>query len=176
MRKLWIVLLSLLCLTAVCCWLDPTGVVRGWLRGESFCQGRPTSYWSRALRSDDPAKQSEARQQLERGGADAVAVLTEVLADRKATDWQATEARWNAAEMLGRIGPDAQSASTALLVTLEDPDLHVRSVAATSLPLIDAPAQEAVPALLQLLRGDTSEARSGHSASTAPMPGPPWTI
>src|SRR5438128_8191554 len=26
-------------------WLEPTRVVWGWLRGEAFYQGRPTSYW-----------------------------------------------------------------------------------------------------------------------------------
>ncbi len=157
MRKLWIVVLALPCLAAVGWWLDPTGVLQGWLRSESFWSGRPASYWSQSLRSEDPLEQSEARQQLEHGGADAVAVLTEVLADRGAADWQATEARWNAAEILGRIGPAAQSASPALLEALQDPDLHVRSVAAGSLPLVDTPAEQAVPALLDLLRRDASE-------------------
>ena len=30
-------------------WFEPTCVVKGWLRGEAFYQGRPTSYWSREL-------------------------------------------------------------------------------------------------------------------------------
>jgi hypothetical protein len=30
-------------------WFEPTGVIRGWLRGEAFYLGRPTSYWSREL-------------------------------------------------------------------------------------------------------------------------------
>jgi hypothetical protein len=30
-------------------WLEPTRVVWGWLRGEAFYQGRPTSYWRQEL-------------------------------------------------------------------------------------------------------------------------------
>jgi hypothetical protein len=32
-------------LAAFTVWLEPTRVVWGWLRGEAFYQGRPTSYW-----------------------------------------------------------------------------------------------------------------------------------
>ena len=31
-------------------WLEPTRVVWGWLRGEAFYQGRPTSYWAERIR------------------------------------------------------------------------------------------------------------------------------
>src|SRR5215510_14081773 len=37
--------LILLILAAFAVWLEPTRVVWGWLRGEAFYQGRPTSYW-----------------------------------------------------------------------------------------------------------------------------------
>jgi hypothetical protein len=39
----WSLLLAILAAFAV--WLEPTRVVWGWLRGEAFYQGRPTSYW-----------------------------------------------------------------------------------------------------------------------------------
>src|SRR5262245_18206139 len=39
----WSLLLVLLAAFAV--WLEPTRVVWGWLRGEAFYQGRPTSWW-----------------------------------------------------------------------------------------------------------------------------------
>ena len=32
-------------LAAFAVWLEPTRVVWGWLRGEAFYQGRPTSWW-----------------------------------------------------------------------------------------------------------------------------------
>src|SRR5262245_19337653 len=39
----WSLLLVMLAAFAV--WLEPTRVVWGWLRGEAFYQGRPTSWW-----------------------------------------------------------------------------------------------------------------------------------
>ncbi len=156
MRKTWIIVLSILCLLALVCWLEPTGVIRGWVGGEAFFDGRPTDYWSRAVRSSDPVVQSHARERLSQGGSDAVPVLLELLGNQDA-DWQAAEVRWQAAEILGQIGPDAQASSTALLAALRDSDLHVRLVAATSLTLVDTPADLAVPALQELLNTDVSE-------------------
>jgi hypothetical protein len=37
--------LILVILAAFVVWLEPTRVVWGWVRGEAFYQGRPTSYW-----------------------------------------------------------------------------------------------------------------------------------
>jgi len=41
--------LILLILAAFAVWLEPTRVVWGWLRGEAFYQGRPTSWWRTEL-------------------------------------------------------------------------------------------------------------------------------
>ena len=47
-RKLrWLLILAILVAFAV--WLEPTRVVWGWLRGEAFYDGRPTSWWEREL-------------------------------------------------------------------------------------------------------------------------------
>ena len=47
-RKLrW--LLMLVILVAFGVWLEPTRVVWGWLRGEAFYEGRPTSWWEHEL-------------------------------------------------------------------------------------------------------------------------------
>ena len=43
----WSLLLALLAAFAV--WLEPTRVIWGWLRGEAFYQGRPTSWWRTEL-------------------------------------------------------------------------------------------------------------------------------
>ncbi len=43
----WSLILAILAAFAV--WLEPTRVVWGWLRGEAFYQGRPTSWWEREL-------------------------------------------------------------------------------------------------------------------------------
>jgi hypothetical protein len=47
-RRYWLVACSLV-VAAVAAWVEPTGVIRGWLRGEAFYDGRPTNYWSREL-------------------------------------------------------------------------------------------------------------------------------
>jgi hypothetical protein len=41
--------LILVILAAFAVWLEPTRVVWGWLRGEAFYQGRPTSWWAGQL-------------------------------------------------------------------------------------------------------------------------------
>jgi hypothetical protein len=42
--------LILVTLAAFAVWLEPTRVAWGWLRGEAFYQGRPTSYWAEQIR------------------------------------------------------------------------------------------------------------------------------
>ena len=39
----WLLVLAILAAFVV--WLEPTRIVWGWLRGEAFYDGRPTSYW-----------------------------------------------------------------------------------------------------------------------------------
>src|SRR5688572_28154738 len=48
-RRLKLVCLLLAILTALAVWLEPTRVVWGWLRGEAFYQGRPTTWWRTEL-------------------------------------------------------------------------------------------------------------------------------
>jgi hypothetical protein len=43
----WSLILAILAAFVV--WLEPTRVVWGWVRGEAFYQGRPTSYWRAEL-------------------------------------------------------------------------------------------------------------------------------
>jgi len=47
-RRLFWAMTVVLILAAIL--FEPTAVVRGWLRGESFYQGRPTTYWSNEFR------------------------------------------------------------------------------------------------------------------------------
>jgi hypothetical protein len=50
MKRRWLTrVLVFAILAAFAVWLEPTRVVWGWLRGEAFCQGRPTSYWRAEL-------------------------------------------------------------------------------------------------------------------------------
>ena len=48
-RRLFRWLLILITLAVFTVWLEPTRVLWGWLRGEAFYQGRPTSYWRDAI-------------------------------------------------------------------------------------------------------------------------------
>jgi hypothetical protein len=80
-----VLLLAALLLGGVVLW-EPTGVVRGWWRGESFFQGRPTDYWRRTLEGSDPAEEERALRRLEGGGAAAVPVLAEMVRDRRPSE------------------------------------------------------------------------------------------
>ncbi|HTU88492.1 MAG TPA: HEAT repeat domain-containing protein [Gemmataceae bacterium] len=137
-----------LALLALGVWLEPTGVVLGWLNGEAFYQNRPTRYWGKALTSADPATQARTHQALKEGGRSAVPMLVEVLQkDDNA------EARWKAADLLGRLGPDARQepALAALSAALTDASPHVRAVAATALASIGPAKPDAIPALQEML-------------------------
>jgi hypothetical protein len=48
-RRRWCWLLALVVMVGFAIWLEPTRVVWGWLRGEAFYQGRPTSWWASEL-------------------------------------------------------------------------------------------------------------------------------
>ncbi|MBI3409865.1 MAG: hypothetical protein HY040_16120 [Planctomycetes bacterium] len=58
-KKLALTVLSLAALVTLGIWLDPTRVVWGWLRGEAFYKGRPTSYWSALLDKFEVAPEEE---------------------------------------------------------------------------------------------------------------------
>jgi hypothetical protein len=156
MRKLLVGCLAVAVVIILAAWLGPTQVLLGWLKGESFFQSRPSSAWRDALRDEDPAIQERARKQLVEGGDKSVAVLTELLRDSEGPDWAAAETRWTAAEILGEIGPAASDATPVLIAALADEDPHVRSVSAASLPAVDGPPEQAVPALIELFRKEPS--------------------
>ncbi len=151
--KKWVTVAISLILSAVVVYvvLEPSGAVLGYLRGESFFEGRPTGYWARSLMSD-PKTRSVVTAQLEQGKSDAAPVLIELL---QQTGPDAAELRWTAAEILGSIGPST-GAGPALLAALEDPDPHVRAVAARWLAAVGVPAEDAVPVLIAMLKFDQS--------------------
>jgi HEAT repeat protein len=148
-RRLIIGLGVVLALLAAGVWTEPTGVVLGWMNGEAFYRSRPTRYWSKALTSADPATQAQTHQALKEGGRSAVPVLAEVLhKDDNA------EARWKAANLLGRLGTDARqepAALSSLSFALRDSNPQVRAVAATALASVGPAGPEAIPALQALL-------------------------
>ncbi len=61
------------------------------------------------------------------------------------------ETRLQAANVLGRIGPDAQAAVPELVRALRDPNLEVRKAATRALGQIGPAAEEAVAPLLEII-------------------------
>jgi hypothetical protein len=84
---------------------DPNRFLLGVVRGDSWFQGRPSSYWRRVLREEDqPALQTP----------EAVPVLGECLQDRN------PGVRLRAAQMLGALGTQARDAVPYLVKALND--------------------------------------------------------
>jgi hypothetical protein len=134
--------------------LDPTRVILGLLRNESFYDNRPTGYWSRQLRDRAPGVQTNAKQELADGGAEAVPVLIELLQEDPDQGGRSAEVRAAAAVVLGQVGPEAKAAVPALTDALKDRDSLVRSMAADALDRIGPDAKPAVPTLVAMLRTD----------------------
>src|SRR5581483_6173155 len=153
--KRWLVLVGIVVTGSVVgVWLDPTCVVLGFLRGETFFEGRPTTYWHRALRSLDPKVQAVALRDLQDGGAAAVPVLIELVQLPSGTDWADVEVRCQAADLLGRLGAEARAAVPALMDALAGPDAHVRAVVAAALTTIGGLPAESIPRWIDLLESD----------------------
>lgn len=124
---------------------QPSQVWLGTLAGDSFCNGYPARYWGNQL-TGEPGNRADARSKLEQAGEQAILVWRQLL--RTHAD---PEVRWTAAEELGKQGAVAHSASAELLRALDDPDSHVRAVAAKAIPQVETPASKAVPALSRML-------------------------
>src|SRR5262249_51653169 len=115
-------------------------VLLGWLRGESFHQGRPTSYWVHLLQSGKDQERANAAEAVgERGpaNADVVPALRAGLEDED------EHVLRNAATSLGQIGPDAVPAVPALVRALKDKDGLFRLEVARALGDIGEGAKEA---------------------------------
>src|SRR5438128_1114571 len=98
---------------------DLPWAVLGFLKQEHLHQGRPTSYWRGALADDDPPRHEATRKQLQTGGGSAVAVLGELLTGTRKGDWNDADVRSQAAEILGKIGPEATPAVRDLIGALD---------------------------------------------------------
>jgi HEAT repeat protein len=172
-RGLILVLGVVLVLLALGVWLEPTGVVLGWMSGETFFRDRPTRYWRKVLTSSDPAVQARTHQELKEGGRAAVPVLADVL---RTSD--NAEARWKAADLLGRLGPathESPAALSSLTAALKDDNAHVRAVAATALASIGPAGPDAFPVLQEMLSTPESlpalRALARYGADAAPAIG-----
>ena len=133
--------------------LEPSQAITGWMGGDSFVAGRPSRYWARQLQSG-PGASAMALSQLEKQGATAVPVLTEIY--QKFPGASQSALRWTALELLGKKSPLPATAQSTMLSALKDPDSHVRSVAIASVSKAGVSANDAVPVLKGLLRSEHS--------------------
>ncbi len=145
-RRVVAVVVGLLVVAAVLFYLfDPDARLKGWVRGDPWFRGRSAAAWQNDLRSPDENTRAAAVRQLKEGGAEAVPVLEWVV-----KSGGPAEARWEAADVLGQIGPDARPAGPALVAALKDPDPRVREVTVQALGELAPDVPGAVPALVEL--------------------------
>lgn len=151
--RLWV--LGLFVILAIAVAVSPFRyVVRGWLAGENFHSGWPTSYWIDALVDEDPNARQRAASALAQGGPaseQAVPALIAALKDSNA------QVRWGAAHALGEIGRRPDEVVPPLLTLLSSSSVSDRIWAATGVGLFGRDAKAAVPALVERL--DDSDAR-----------------
>lgn len=148
----------------------------GWMRGEAFYQGRPTSYWRQKIQqyqhstmeerqashdhwmrkveelvglpSNDLFKHpyTELNNPAAVDNPAGVSVLVQLLQDSD------PHIRGTAALEIANYSPPTGPAVPILIDLLEDPDPYVRANAAMS--LLGSKAKEAVPSLLRLLNDE----------------------
>ncbi|HJT78156.1 MAG TPA: HEAT repeat domain-containing protein [Gemmataceae bacterium] len=151
--------------------LVPQGryAIWGWLRGDHYYRGKPTCYWSSAVRSYEEACSSPPRPlspllvrllgirpnygrpdqpAVLGGGRESIPVLIQLLRDRD------KNVRRAAARALGDLGAFCGDGVPALAAALKDSDPEVRWMAADALYRIDPAAAGAIPdeTLKQMVR------------------------
>jgi len=88
--------------------------------------------------------------------AESLPALVKLLEDKS----RSTEARWNAARTIGRIGPAAASAVPVLIAALDDPEWTIREHSAEAFGDIGSgAAPEAIPGLNRMLADSVARVR-----------------
>ncbi len=111
--------LALLAVVGVMCLFVPNFAfqLRGFLAGQARYGGHPSCYWKYQIDPlAEPFGHLTARRTLSAGGAEAVPVLLEIMRD---TD---SAVRWDAVDILGKIGPDAKAAVPDLVAIIKSDD------------------------------------------------------
>ncbi|MBY0524282.1 MAG: HEAT repeat domain-containing protein [Gemmataceae bacterium] len=129
-------------------WFEPTRIGYGWLRGESFHEGRPTSYWRKAIVTED-----EPTITTRLGNEAAVPVLVEVLRDEPQP-----LVRARAAALLSKLGPKAKAAVPALLEAIKDEDGTIDPAIINSLRTVVKFRKEHPDAAIELENFSNAEA------------------
>ena len=132
---------------------------------EPVFEGKPMSYWVRALRETpaDPLKASpdshKAPLALRKIGEPAVPALAEMLSEPN------KEVRRRAIGTLVGMGPKAGAAVPAVVQALEDSESSIRQMAALTLGQIGSAAGEVVPALTTALKDPDPPVRGAAAQS-----------
>ena len=150
MRRKRLVLTVIVILLAVglFIFLQPSRAILGTLRGEAFLLNHPASYWGQQL-MQGPQERSNAVASINKAGSAAVDVLRELLTTHAEPD-----VRLTAAELLGKMGPEAHAASDDLIAATTDSDPHVRALAAVAIPAVNTPPDEGIPPLVTMLNSE----------------------
>src|SRR5438876_5804338 len=173
MRRRWVLIVTALVIVAAAVvLLEPTGVPRGFLRGEPFFEGRPASTWGQRLRDENPKVQADARRSLRIGGSAAVPVLAALVSARD-QDWELAHVRIVAVDLLGDMGVAARDAIPALIEALADPDPTVCSRAAEALGAVGPDDRRVIFELIVQLNtpNAVSAARGLAKCGSAALPG-----
>jgi hypothetical protein len=159
-RWLGFVALLLVCALVLYVIFDPNRVVRGFLAGEAFYKGRPTSYWRDVLRAEGEAGHVSRKTNMELGmSADALPVLMECARDPD------VHVRWPAVYLLGRSGIRSVPVLDALLEAISDDEPDVRFQAIMAIGAWGRMARPAIPALIARLKDkETQVAHYGELA------------
>lgn len=99
-------------------------------------------------------------------GASAVPELTEVLSQPN------SKFKVGAAEVLGKIGPNARSAVPELIKALKSPNNYLRTIAAEALGKIGADSKTAIPVLAEMLKDPNEFIRQRAAETISVLAGP----
>lgn len=119
-------------------------------------QGKTTSQWIEALKSNDAGLRFTAAWALGEIGEHAVAAVPALI---EAFKDEHRNVRWNSLEAVGKIGPGATAAIPALTEILKHPEDTMRWRAAWALGGIGPTAASAVPSLTELLTDESGDVR-----------------
>jgi hypothetical protein len=124
---------------------EPTGIVRGVIRKESFFRHRPTSYWREVLRADGQAGRLSPETLETFGELDAIPILRKC-----ATDVDA-DVRWPATVLIQQIG-SIEDVIGVLSNALNDSDQDIRLTAIRGLGHQRREALSELPKLVELTK------------------------
>jgi HEAT repeat protein len=108
------------------------------------------------LKSKHAVVAAQALSEYRGAAAESLPALVELLESKT----QTTEARWNAARTIGKIGPAAASAVPVLIAALDDPEWTIREHCSEAIgDFGPGAAPEAIPGLIRMLADSVARVR-----------------